>query len=1034
MKPIKLCMRNFGPFAGQAELDFGRLEDIFLITGKTGSGKTSIFDGICFALYGEVPGSRKDHPVHLKSDHASPEEECSVSLEFSAAGKQYLVERRPRQEKPRKRGGGTTFAEETATLYEISGGRKSSATSKKSEADEKIRSLLGLEAKDFSRIILLPQGEFAEFLRQNSSDRQKVMGKLFPVEDAILIREAAVKKARDANLLAEESARLLQEYSSRFSFADYEAGHERLEQELAGAKENRVSLDAEIEILKEYRRIKKDEKETLSNLQKEKARQAILKEEEEHIKEKEIILGLSRQARPLEQYLVSKKEKRASLDTAELNLERAGEERRKAEKFLAAAEALKPELERLENLSRTLAEKRPPLREMLAEEEKLEQEEGEQKHCENEYRALEAEVSSVNAEVSQEEETLAREEGLAAEIPLLQERLDEARRQRDITEKLKKLRSETEKYAEELRQNEKAIEKFSGEEAEYVRRTGMLDEEIKNLEAEKKRAEHLSIAGILASNLKEGEACPVCGSIDHPRPASPLEEKFSFDERIKTLSGSLQDALQKKADAAAGLKSGQSEKKRFEADAENCRAAVREILGEAPLPSMADLEKEEKNYREEILRQSSLLQERGKLQNRLPALRKKLQEGRTALAGMEKKLAALEERRKNLSLSMAVIKEKHRKLLAEHSTGLSGNFTRASEALEALNRELSATDGRIKQIREETEKAGRDAAAAHSAEKLACENREIAGKEFSEAKEKLGAVIKASPFGGEDEAEGAIIDSAEEKALEAEIQAQREEQNRNSTIIAEQEKQLSSLRKELEKSRLNISAEEAEERLLNLNEKLKTMETEQERALIALKNLEQNRDSFIKANAEFEERSQKAGKLRILADDLSGKNPRKTAFDSWLLGRYLEEVAAYASKRLSRMSDSRYFLLLDTEGTNNRGNKGLDLSVFDAFTGKSRPCATLSGGESFMAAISLALGLADSIQSRSGGLRIDAVFIDEGFGSLDEGSLDKALSILDELRDRRMVGLISHVPEMRSRIPCQVEIIKTASGSKIVMP
>jgi exonuclease SbcC len=1034
MKPVKLCMRNFGPFAGQAELDFSRLEDIFLITGKTGSGKTSVFDGICFALYGEVPGSRKDHPFHLKSDHASVGEECSVSLEFSVAGKQYLVERSPRQEKPRKRGEGTTFTEEAAVLYEISGGRKSSATSKKSEADEKIRGLLGLEAKDFSRIILLPQGEFAEFLRQNSSDRQKVMGKLFPVEDAALIREASVKKARDANLLAEESARLLQEYSSRFSFADYEARHGQLERELAEAKENRVSLDAEIEILKEYRRIKKDEAETLSNLQKEKARQAALREEEKHIKEKESILGLSRQARPLEQYLVSKKEKRSSLDTAELNLERAREERRKAEESLAAAEALKPGLEILENLSRTLTEKRPPLREMLAEEEELERGEEEQKHCENEYGALEAEVSSAAARVLKEEETLAGEEGLGAEMPLLQERLDEARRQRDITEKLKKLKAETEKYTGEFRQNEKAIETFSAEEAEYARRTGMLDGEIKNLEAEKKKAEHLSIAGILSSDLKEGEACPVCGSIHHPRPASPPEEKFSFDERIKTLSGSLQDAVQKKADAAAGLKSAQSEKKRIEADAENCMSAVREILGEAPLPSMADLETEEKNYREEILRQSGLLQERGKLQNRLPVLRKKLMEERTALAGMEKKLAALEERRKNLSLSTVVIKEKHRKLLAEHSAGLSGNFARASEALEALNKELSATEDRIKQIREECEKAGRDAAAARSAEKPACENRETAWEEFSEAEKKLAERIKASPFGGEDEAEGAIIDPAEEKILEAEIQAGREEQNRNNTIIAEQEKQLSSLRKELEKSRLNISAEEAEERLSDLYEKLKAMETEQENALLALKNLEQNRDSFIKARAEFEERSQKAGKLRILADDLSGKNPRKTAFDSWLLGRYLQEVAAYASKRLSRMSDSRYFLLLDTEGAHNRGNKGLDLSVFDSFTGKSRPCATLSGGESFMASISLALGLADSIQSRSGGLRIDAVFIDEGFGSLDEGSLDKALSILDELRDHRMVGLISHVPEMRSRIPCQVEIVKTSSGSKIVMP
>ena len=174
-----------------------------------------------------------------------------------------------------------------------------------------------------------------------------------------------------------------------------------------------------------------------------------------------------------------------------------------------------------------------------------------------------------------------------------------------------------------------------------------------------------------------------------------------------------------------------------------------------------------------------------------------------------------------------------------------------------------------------------------------------------------------------------------------------------------------------------------------------------------------------------------ARRYKALSDDLSGKNPRKLPFDSWLLANYLEEAAAYATRRLEKMSEFRYSLLLDAARQQGRGYSGLDLMVFDSHTGKTRPCATLSGGESFMASISLALGLADSIQNRSGGVKLDTIFIDEGFGSLDDASLDKALVILDELRDRRMVGLISHVGEMRSRIPSRVEVVKTASGSRI---
>ena len=230
MRPQKLIMENFGPFSGRVELDFSKLEDIFLITGKTGAGKTTIFDAICFALYGKVPGSRGDHLAKLRSDHANEGAESFVSLEFtigeesSQKENRYLAERTPRQERRKKRGE-VTIEKETLVLYEIVSGAKVFPISKKSEGDAKLKEIIGLEAEEFFKIVLLPQGEFAEFLRQNTSERQKVLGKLFPVEKAVKVKELARKKAAEAEAQAEGAARILDDIGKRVSIETYDKAH-----------------------------------------------------------------------------------------------------------------------------------------------------------------------------------------------------------------------------------------------------------------------------------------------------------------------------------------------------------------------------------------------------------------------------------------------------------------------------------------------------------------------------------------------------------------------------------------------------------------------------------------------------------------------------------------------------------------------------------------------------------------------------------------------------------------------------------------
>ncbi|MDR2371165.1 MAG: hypothetical protein LBD71_06770 [Treponema sp.] len=414
---------------------------------------------------------------------------------------------------------------------------------------------------------------------------------------------------------------------------------------------------------------------------------------------------------------------------------------------------------------------------------------------------------------------------------------------------------------------------------------------------------------------------------------------------------------------------------------------------------------------------------------------------------IEKKLSGLSERRKNTGVYIHDIKQKKERVLLSAEAVKGGNapaFPDAAAALAWLDQALPETEAAIRKLRETREKAGQELAAAAAAVEAAEKNKNEREAQLRVAETELEHGLFASPFSadGAEALADALLEIETEEAMDRETGNWREAKAGALSRTALLEKQLASLREDLAALNHPFPAAEIPSRLAALEDETEKAEAERDRAYGELAALESAIASSIEAEKRFETLSAEKEKWGALAEDLRGGNPAKISFDSWLLSRYLMEVSAYATRRLERMSENRYFLILDRGGEERageassfpaarRGRQGLDLAVLDAYTGKTRPCATLSGGESFMASISLALGLADSIQNRSGGVRLDAIFIDEGFGSLDEGSLDKALGILDELRENRMVGLVSHVGEMRSRIPCQVEVIKTPSGSRI---
>jgi exonuclease SbcC len=1072
MRPEHLVMENFGPFAGRAELDFSKLEDIFLVTGKTGSGKTTIFDAICFALYGDVPGARSAYPTRLKSDHAGEEGECMVSLEFSLGrggnGGTYLVERRPKQEIKRKRGAGAMSRDETVILWERINGEQRILGNKKGEVNQRLLELIGLEAGEFFKIVLLPQGEFAEFLRQNTSERQKVLGKLFPIEKARRIKELAARQAAEAEALEAEARRALEILRGRSGPDSYEEAIEKARASFERAKETLKTLDdgeAALAGLLSLRQREADEEERLA----ESGRQLRLTAEQEgRIAEKRALLARSRSARPLGEWLRSRKAAAAAAEEAEAQLRRAREGRAAAEALLAEAEGRAEENARQEGELLALRERRPALLELRKEEEELEARNRALEDTRARIGDLARRKDGLEGELAKQGRLISGAETQAAEGPALELRIEGTRSLLEFHKKLRLLAGRWETLEEERGKLEGRAGELEEQGRDLEARIPLMADELGRLREEQRRADEDDMALALAGSLKEGEACPVCGSREHPHPASAHRRRFSRKERIEGMEKTLRDLerLQSAAQAELQARRAEAERageelRRLETEAAGARREAGLAEPRLPLPPGEEPETPppepsapEAAPPATLMPPAALIDREigvlaGELNKLLAGQSKareasrdiqKLYQGRESLQNTlgetGRLLAAAQEQEKHLAAQIGAQEARRRELLAFLPGA--GPAPRAAEALEILNRAIAELEASLARRREEREQAGRDLAAARAAEQAASQNREQAGARLGEAESALERELAASPFAGAGEAEASLLDQGAEEALEAGIQGWAEEKIRLESQTAEHHKNLQEIRAALEALRLPEPAplpglEETRRLLETWKTRRAEAEGERDAAFAGLSGLERDREELGAAQKRHDEKEARARELRALADDLSGKNPQWQPFDSWLLGSYLAEIAVYATARLEKMSEYRYSLLLESQRQKGqRGYAGLDLTVFDAHTGKTRPCATLSGGESFLASISLALGLADSIQARSGGIRLDAVFIDEGFGSLDEGTLDKAMLILDELRDHRMVGLISHVGDMRSRIPCQVEVVKTASGSKIL--
>ena len=1013
MKPHHLVIEAFGPYAERVAIDFDALSDegLFLIHGSTGAGKTFLLDAMSFALYGEVSGERG--VKGLRSDHAPPQAVPRVELDFSAGGARYRVERTPPYTATKLRGSGTTEKLAAAALFRVLGTEQQPVASRASEVTREVERIVGLNAAQFRQVILLPQGRFAEVLRAKAEEREALLKTLFET----VIHERAGSwledQARTALRAIEEQKRHLawlreQAAQEWLRFADQP--HGRAEGEGAerpasasdpGTPTDQAGLDRLLERIRrvvaaceETRRLAS---EALERAQRQRAsvvkaadrfdRRALaqtqlaeLEPQQPAIEALALQLAAADRAEALRPSLEADQAARRDLQDLELRLrrelERAAAVRDGARGLPDAVLALGllglPESIDLQRARTALATRRVEVEGLARQAEEARQ------ARERAARALALQQQALaEMEQVQRQLQLLRDQRLSAEAAL-----QAARSAADRLDGLTQAKDSLAERALASRQ----VRKGRRLEGEAIESLGASEQRLQLATTALKTLRDRQLVGMaarLAGDLSAGSPCPVCGSSHHPQPAWSAADAVNGGQ-IEAAEAALSQANQEQQAAVMHL-----------ADIRIRLEAVLEKAGAAAEDPAAAVRAAE---------QAELALSAARLQaERRPQLEQSLAEQARQITSLETSqqaattTAAVQERSAADAIQRAA--EAEAAVVAELGEGVAprqvlNTLKGVEEALEALARS-SETGARL-QTRQE-----------QAATRLA---RDLESAGFADAAS-LAATLQGEP---------------ERTGWRRRIEAFREALTSQRAILAAPDLQeLPELRPDTAAAELaEVASDRARTAAVERHSEARGAEDDIHR-------LSEEHRRLAGALANQEARSEL---LSDVANRCQGKTAPYISLQRWVLSAYLAEICAYANQRLDLMTSGRYQLRLTDAGGRGGRNAGLNLRVRDAFTGEEREVTSLSGGETFQASLALALGVADTVQAHSGGVHLDALFVDEGFGSLDPDNLQLAMDELDRLREGgRLIGVISHVAALRERIRSGLQVIASDQGSTLRM-
>lgn len=1012
MRIHRLLISAFGPFAGTEEIDFDRLSahGLFLLNGPTGAGKTSVLDAICFALYGSVPGARQDGK-RLRSDHAEPAQEPAVTCEFSAQGRRFEVTRSPAWDKPSARGkNGYTTQQAKTLLRERVSGTWTEKSARNDEAGAEILALLGMDREQFTRVVMLPQGDFAAFLRSKATDRLELLQKLFGTERFEAVEQELARQAQAAkeevSLLAgqlevlaaraeSEAARLGLDGAGAPSPENAEARLGWLESamegrlvELTARAERAEAASAECRDTVDAEAARGERRRKLDSAA---ARKAAVDQGAALLEEQLLRLARHRKAEVLHGQLLN-------VDAGAAKVRRAATAVESAFTLLSLAAGEDAELAHVD-----LGIAAVPAGGGA----------GAVAGCAAELARLRSLLAVVEARVPDEDRLLAlrkrhtglvkQQEELSAVLVQAGSRSEELQdERRRLQEGLQEL--EQRAGAEALRRKEAAaaeelldVVRRYGKAAAARDRVKLRYDESRESQLEAKRhwldlrEQRLANAAVeLAAKLVPGEQCAVCGSTDHPAPATggpggPVLAQEEEEARH----------VHEAAEAACALVAHEL------ADANQLVAVLAGQGGETALDEAqdgADSARRAAGEAEAAVKELRAVRLR---LDKLEAAVEAAQESRTgAEAGLARTVASLADvAEQSAALDQAL-------------AGLRGSHRSLTQRLRALENAVAVLNKAV-EAQAQLERAEAQAA---------------------EAREQLEQALPAAGFATAGEAREQLLEAAEASDLQARVRAAQDEQAKVAELFVSEDVVLALEEKsagyEVDSERLAALREAAAGAL----KEARDADLAAGMAARCLASLRGIRSEYGDLAGSARQPAQRSQMLAGLADAAAGRgeNSYRMSLNSYVLAARLEQVALAASERLVAMSDGRY-LLQHTDAKAARGAKsGLGLEVVDQWTGFHRDTSTLSGGESFMASLSLALGLADVVQQEAGGVEIETLFVDEGFGSLDEQSLEQVMDALEGLRDGgRVVGLVSHVAEMKQRIGAQLQVLKGRNGSTL---
>lgn len=1075
MRPLTLTMSAFGPYAGKTTLPLEQLGErgLYLITGDTGAGKTTLFDAIAFALYGEASGQNRSSSM-LRSKYADPATPTYVELTFAYGGKRYTIRRNPAYDRPKTRGAGTTPQSAEAELT-MPDGR---VLSRVKEVNQAVQELLGIDRNQFSQIAMLAQGDFYRMLLATTDDRVQIFRKLFRTEpyrrlqDRLKERTGELERTRSSirSAISQYTAgiRLMPEDPEQETLAGLlegtlpesellpllerllerdAQGLEQAEQTCARLEEQLTVLHQSLDRAKQAARLREAYRQAQEQLKAQKRQRDACKATldaslSDQTRQKELTVEITRIREQLPRY-AEKEQLRTTLAQMKQDATHSQQEIKQTQERIAQGRSrYEKHVLELKSLANA-GENREKLAALIKEQQKKDQQLAVLSEKLTSYDKLCRQLAAAQQAYQQAEHAAGQQRQALEQLTGQLQTLGDAPAR---LERLLAQKQAAEQRAEQLATLAQRLDAYriqSGE-LEQAQRAYAAAAEI--MQQEKDAYDRMqqafldAQAGILAASLQDGAPCPVCGAASHPHPAQPAKNAPTEAE-LKAARNRSDKAQQTCTQASrhAGTLRGKAESL-----AQSIREQCSALGLEWDLSALPGHLQQEQSLLKD--KQAGLDAELTETEQHI-ALRRQLEteqpKAEQILRQMEDALAGKRDARSSLDAQVQAAAEQ----LLEHTRTLELDCT-----LDMLPKKLNlmqkassiSADSLSGRLQREEQNVARRQELEQSNPRDEAQLRQMES-DYADAREQLARLLEqASTAAKQLEEYSQLLPFADRKEAQAQITALEGEQSRLEQLAVQRQQAYDAAREAhaTAQSRCRTLEEQLaqyqQEDVPGLEAQLRQLEQDKQQAgqekthRISRLGLNRSaRDGILQQQTRLEKTMQElqmvSGLSNTAAGKLSGKE--RVALETFVQMHYFDRIIRRANRRFLVMSSGQYELKRQQSATDLRSQSGLELCVVDHYNGTERSVRTLSGGESFMASLSLALGLSDEIQSSAGGIRLDTMFVDEGFGSLDEETLQQAMRALQSLTEsNRLVGIISHVGALKNQIDKQILVTKQPAG------